>query len=59
VRGEGLDLARDGKMGVHLDGSTVFEVSRLDVIEGPSERRRRNKAERGHVRQAGVISRMA
>jgi transposase len=46
---EGLDLARDGKMGVHLDGSTVFEVSRLDVIEGPSGRRRRNKAERARI----------
>lgn len=46
---EGLDLARDGKMGVHLDGSTVFEVSLLDVIEGPSGRRRRNKAERARI----------
>lgn len=36
-------------MGVHLDGSTVFEVSRLDVIEGPSGRRRRNKAERARI----------
>ena len=46
---ESLDLARDGKIGVHLDGSTVFEVSRLDVIEGPSGRRRRNKAERARI----------
>lgn len=46
---EGLDLARDGKMGVHLDGSAVFEVSRLDVIEGSSGRRRRTKAERARI----------
>ena len=46
---EGLDLARDGKIGVHLDGSTVFEVSRLDVIEGSSGRRRRTKAERARI----------
>ncbi len=36
-------------MGVHLDGSTVVGVSRLEVIEGPSGRRRRNKAERARI----------
>ena len=36
-------------MGVHLDGSTVAGVSRLDVIEGPSGRRRRTKAERVRI----------
>ena len=39
----------DGKMGVHLDGSTGAGVSRLDVIEGPSGRRRRTKAERARI----------
>lgn len=39
----------DGKMGVHLDSSTGAGVSRLDVIEGPSGRRRRTKAERARI----------
>jgi transposase len=42
-------LEVDGKMGVHLDGSTGAGVSRLDVIEGPSGRRRRTKAERARI----------
>jgi len=36
-------------MGVHLDGSTGSGVSRLEVIEGPSGRRRRTKAERARI----------
>ena len=39
----------DGKMGVQLDGSTSVGVSRLEVIEGPSGRRRRTKAERARI----------
>ena len=46
---EVLDLERDGKMGVHLDGSMGVGVSRLEVIEGPSGRRRRTKAERARI----------
>ena len=46
---EGLALERDGKMGVHLDGSTSSGVSRLEVIEGPSGRRRRTKAQRARI----------
>jgi transposase len=42
-------LERDGKVGVHLDGSTGGEVFRLEVIEGPTGRRRRTKAERARV----------
>ena len=42
-------MERDGKMGVHLDGSTGVGVSRLEVIEGPSGRRRRTKAERARI----------
>jgi len=38
-----------GKMGVHLDGSMGAGVSRLEVIEGPSGRRRRSKAERARI----------
>ena len=39
----------DGKMGVHLDGSRGAGVSRLEVIEGPSGRRRRTRAERARI----------
>jgi transposase len=42
-------LERDGKMGVHLDGSRGVGVSRLEVIEGPSGRRRRTTAERARI----------
>jgi len=42
-------LEVDGKMGVHLDGSKGVGVSRLEVIEGPSGRRRRTKAERARI----------
>ena len=42
-------MERDGKMGVHLDGSRGFGVSRLEVIEGPSGRLRRTKAERARI----------
>jgi len=36
-------------MGVYLDGSRNVVVSRLEVIEGPSGRRRRTKAERARI----------
>jgi hypothetical protein len=49
-------LERDGEMGVHLDGSRGVGVSRLEVIEGPSGRRRRTKAERACVRFPPVVS---
>ncbi len=39
----------DGKMDVHLVGSMGVGVSRLEVIEGPSGRRRRTKAERARI----------
>lgn len=42
-------MERDGKMGVHLDGSTGSGVSRLEVIEGPSGRRQRTKAQRARI----------
>jgi len=42
-------LERDGKMDVHLDGSRGVGVSRLEVIEGPSGRRRRTKADRARI----------
>lgn len=42
-------MERDGKMGAHLDGSRGLGVSRLEVIEGSSGRRRRTKAERARI----------
>lgn len=42
-------MARDGKMGVHLDGSGSAGVSRLEVVEGPSGRQRRTEAERARI----------
>ncbi len=42
-------MERDGKAGVHLDGSMGVGVSRLEVIEGPSGRRRRTKTERARI----------
>lgn len=42
-------MERDGKMGVHLDSSKGFGVTRLEVLEGPSGRRRRTKAERARI----------
>ena len=40
---------RDGKLGVQLDGPIGVGVSRLEVIEGPTGRRRRTKAERARI----------
>lgn len=41
-------MDRDGKMGAHLDGSRSVGISRLEVIEGPSGRRR-TKSERARI----------
>ena len=48
-------MERDGKMGVHLDGSRSVGVSRLEVIEGPSGRRRRTKAERARIAAESMV----
>jgi transposase len=48
-------LERDGKVGVHLDGSTGGGVSRLEVIEGPTGRRRRTKAERARIAAESLV----
>ena len=50
-----MDLERDGKMGVHLDGSRGAGVSRLEVIEGPSGRRWRTKAERARIAAESMV----
>jgi transposase len=42
-------LGQDVKMGVHLDASLPGGVSRLEVIDGPTGRRRRSRAERAQI----------
>lgn len=42
-------MGRDGEVGVQLDSSSGGGVSRLEVIEGPSGRRLRTKAERARI----------
>lgn len=41
----------DGKKGVHLDSSSIETISRLEVIEGPTDRCVRSEAER-----AGIVA---
>ncbi|WP_422073199.1 transposase [Tranquillimonas rosea] len=48
-------MERDGKVGVHLGGSTCGGVSRLEVIEGPTGRRRRTKAERARIAAESLV----
>lgn len=48
-------MERDGKVGVHLDGSRDGGVSRLEVIEGPSGRRLRTKAERARIAAESLV----
>lgn len=48
-------MERDGKVGVHLDGSLGSGVSRLEVIEGPTGRRRRTKAERARIAAESLV----
>lgn len=48
-------MERDGKVGVHLDGSSGGGVSRLEVIEGPTGRRRRTKAERARIAAESLV----
>ena len=42
-------MGLDGKKDVHLDGSSVGAVSRLEVLEGPSGRRVRSEAEKARI----------
>ena len=53
---EVLALERDGKTGVQLDGFRSVGVSRLEVIEGPSGRRRRTKAERARIAAESLMA---
>ena len=42
-------MERDGKMGVHLDVPNNGYAGRLEVIEGPTGRRRRSEAEKARI----------
>jgi transposase len=42
-------MGRDGKMGVHLDVSGNGSAGRLEVIEGPTGRRKRTRAEKARI----------
>jgi len=42
-------MGRDGKMGVHLDVPTNGFAGRLEVIEGPTGRRKRTLAEKARI----------
>lgn len=42
-------------MGVHSDGSSGGDVSRLEVIEGPTGRRRRTKVERARIAAESLV----
>ncbi len=48
-------MERDGKMGGHLDGFSDDGVSRLEVIEGPTGRRRRTKSERARIAAESLV----
>lgn len=42
-------MGLDGKKDVHLDGSSVGAITRLEVLEGPSGRRVRSEAEKARI----------
>jgi transposase len=42
-------MGRDGKMGVHLDVPKNGFAGRLEVIEGPTGRRQRTRAEKARI----------
>lgn len=48
-------MERDGEVGVHLDSSRGSGFSRLEVIEGPSGRRLRTKAERARIAAESLV----
>ena len=48
-------MGRDGKMGVHLDVPTNGFAGRLEVIEGPTGRRKRTQAEKARIVAESLI----
>ncbi|MDK1389325.1 transposase [Sinorhizobium sp. 8-89] len=49
-------MARDGEMDVHVDVSNGGFAGRLDVIEGPTGRRRRTDAEKARIAAESLIA---
>ena len=48
-------MGLDSKKDVHLDGSSVGSVSRLEILEGPSGRRVRSEAERVRIAAESLL----
>lgn len=48
----GLDSKKDA---IHLDGSSVRPVSRLEIFEGPTGRRVRSEAERARIAAESLL----
>ncbi len=48
-------MGLDSKKDVHLAGSSVGPVSRLEVLEGPSGRRVRSEAERSRIVETALV----
>jgi transposase len=48
-------MKEDGKIDVHLDGSSMDKISRLEVIEGPTGRRRRSKSDRARIASESML----
>ncbi|APO69847.1 IS66 family insertion sequence transposase protein (plasmid) [Rhizobium gallicum] len=49
-------MSRDSKMDVHLDVSNAGYVGRMDVIEGPTGRRRRTDAEKMRIAAESLVA---
>jgi transposase len=50
-----IGLGADGKMDVQLDASTSGYAGRLEVVEGPSGRRSRSRAEKARIAAESLI----
>jgi transposase len=48
-------MVLDCKKGVHLDGSSIGAVSRLEVVEEPTGRRVRSEAERARIVDESLV----
>jgi transposase len=48
-------MGLDSKKDVHLDGSSIRPVSRLEILEGPSGRRVRSEAERARIAAESLL----
>jgi transposase len=48
-------MTGDGKMGVHLDVPSAGYAGRLEVIEGPTGRRRRSDAEKARIAAESLL----